>query len=90
MKHLKNRIASRMCDDLLNTHYNNLKKQKDNIMATSSLDIICASEVEEFFYEETDEVVPEGLPVGIEVETPKGVELVLFSNIYHQSSWANF
>ena len=79
-----------MCEDLLNLHLTKIQKEKETIMKTSSLDIMCATEVEEFFYEETEEVVPEGLPVGIEVETPKGVELVLFSNIYHEYSWDNF
>mgnify|MGYP004376265695 CR=1 FL=1 len=55
---------------------------KDIIMKLSSLDIICATEHEEFYYEETNEVVPEGEPVGVDMETDKGFELVLFSNIY--------
>ena len=55
---------------------------KDIIMNTSSLDIICATEFEEFYYEDTDEVVPEGEPIGIDVEHEDGFELVLFSNIY--------
>ena len=51
-------------------------------MKTSTLDIMCATEYEEFFYEDTDEVVPEGEPIGVDVDTDEGVELVLFSNIY--------
>ena len=47
-----------------------------------SMDIMCATEYEEFFYEDTNEVVPEGEPIGIDVDTEDGVELVLFSNIY--------
>jgi hypothetical protein len=47
-----------------------------------TMDIMCATEYEEFFYEDTDEVVPEGEPIGIDVDTEDGVELVLFSNIY--------
>ena len=46
------------------------------------LDVICASEVEEFFYEETDEPVPEGDPVGLDVDLESEVKLVLFNNIY--------
>ena len=55
---------------------------KSIIMNTSSLDIVCATEFEEFYYEDTEEVVPEGEPVGLDVDTPEGVELVLFANIY--------
>lgn len=58
---------------------------KDIIMKLSSLDIICASEHEEFFYEETDEAVPEGEPVGFDVDTEDGVDLVLFHNIYFKT-----
>ena len=59
-----------------NTNLNNM------IMETTTLDIMCATEFEEFYYEETDEVVPEGEPVGLDIDTDEGVELVLFSNIY--------
>lgn len=45
-------------------------------------EIICASDIEEFFYQETNEGVPEGDAVGIEVEDEDSVDLVLFSNIY--------
>ena len=78
-----------MCEDLLNIHYNRkekLIKHKESIMKTSSLDITYASEVEEFFYEDTSDPVPEGSPVGIEMDSEEGVELVLFSNIY----WKNY
>lgn len=51
-------------------------------MNTSSFDIVCATEFEEFYYDDTDQVVPEGEPVGLDVDTSEGVELVLFSNIY--------
>ena len=46
------------------------------------MEIMCATDFEEFFYEDTEEVVPEGEPIGVDVETENGVELVLFSNIY--------
>lgn len=58
-------------------------------MKTSSLDIVCATEFEEFYYEDTDGVVPEGEPVGLDVETPDGVELVLFSNVYWNPQYEN-
>jgi len=44
--------------------------------------VTCASDAEEFFYEGSDEVVPEGDAVGIEIENANSVDLVLFSNIY--------
>lgn len=47
-----------------------------------SLDIMCASEVEEFFYKDTDEIVPEGDPVGLDIDNGNEVEFVLFANIY--------
>jgi hypothetical protein len=50
---------------------------KDN-----NMEIMCATDFEEFYYEDTEEVVPEGEPIGVDVETENGVELVLFSNIY--------
>ena len=43
---------------------------------------MCATEVEEFFYKDTDEPVMEGDPIGLDVDSENGVELVLFSNIY--------
>lgn len=52
------------------------------LMKTSSLDIVCATDFEEFYYKENDDLVPEGDPVGLDVETPEGVEFVLFSNVY--------
>ena len=52
------------------------------IKETDNMDIICATEFEEFYYENSDEIVPEGEPVGIDVDSEEGVELVLFSNIY--------
>ena len=53
-----------------------------NIMNTSSLDIVCATDFEEFYYKDTDELVPENEPVGLDIETPAGVDLVLCSNVY--------
>ena len=85
-----------MTADLLNLYYIQKEqsiKDRESIMKTSSLEITYASEVEEFFYEDTSDPVPEGLPVGIEMDSEKGVELVLFSNIYwenyHDAFWDN-
>lgn len=44
--------------------------------------VVCASDEEEFFYEDTNEVVPQGDAVGIEIESSNNIDLVLFSNIY--------
>ena len=52
------------------------------MLNTDSLDIMCATEEEEFFYKDTDEPVLEGDPVGLDIENGNEVELVLFANIY--------
>lgn len=44
--------------------------------------VACASDEEEFFYEETNEVVEQGDAVGIEIDRGDSIDLVLFSNIY--------
>ena len=49
------------------------------------IDVVCASEHEEFFYKHNDEVVQEYEPVGVEVEHTSSIELVLFDNIYWSS-----
>ena len=48
----------------------------------SNVDLICASEVEEFFYEDSDVPVSEGEMVGVEVFYKDRVDLVLFDGIY--------
>lgn len=50
-----------------------------------SIELVLASEVEEFFYQDTNNPVPEGEPVGIDWEDDKSVDLHLFENIYFQS-----
>ena len=57
----------------------NMKKEMNNM---STLDVVCATEYEEFFYEDTNEPVEEGVPVGLDIDSEDGVDLVLFSNIY--------
>ena len=49
---------------------------------TASFDIMYATEFPEFFYKDSDFQVNEGEPIGFDVDTKDGVELVLFSNIY--------
>ena len=56
-----------------------IKSKMDEI---NSMDIMCATEVEEFFYKNTDEPVEEGEPVGLDIDSPFEGEFVLFSNIY--------
>tara|TARA_Y100001938_G_C8071584_1_gene423439 strand:- start:1525 stop:1785 length:261 start_codon:yes stop_codon:yes gene_type:complete len=56
-------------------------------MKTSSLDILCATDEEEFYYKDTDQVVEVGDPIGIDVDHGDEVELVLFSNIYWKPNY---
>jgi len=53
----------------------------------SSLDLVSAGEEEEFFYEGSNESVPAGEPVGMDVDQGDSVELVLFSNIYWRPNY---
>ena len=48
------------------------------------LEIVTASEYEEFYYEGNDEPVYEGDPVGVNLVQGDTVELYLFDNIYHE------
>ena len=52
----------------------------------SKINLVLASEVEEFFYEGSDEPVPEGEHVGIDWEDDFSIDLHLFENIYFQSA----
>jgi len=60
------------------------EKIRDGILEGdySSFELMFATDFEEFYYEEGDEVVPEGHPIGFDVDTDEGVELVLFDSIY--------
>ena len=57
-------------------------KYIDLMTNASSHDVVCAGDWKEFFYEETDKVVPEGQPIGFDVDADDNVELILFNNIY--------
>lgn len=59
-------------------------------MKTNSEDVVYAGEWEEFYYDGTDELVPEGEPVGLDIENAEGVELVLFSNIYWNPQYNDY
>tara|TARA_A100001011_G_C14288779_1_gene835086 strand:- start:1731 stop:1907 length:177 start_codon:yes stop_codon:yes gene_type:complete len=48
----------------------------------SIVDLICATEVEEFFYEDSDIPLSEGEPVGVDIDYGQEVKLILFENIY--------
>jgi hypothetical protein len=61
--------------------------KKSFIMDTSTLDILYSSDEEEFYYEGNGDLVPEGEPVGVDVDSGKGVEFILFSNIYWRPNY---
>ena len=46
---------------------------KKNVKNINNWQITCASDAEEFFYEDTNEVVPEGEAIGIEVEESNNI-----------------
>ena len=50
----------------------------------NQLEVVLASDHAEFFYTDSDEVVPEGEPVGVDWTHHNVVDLYLFNNIYHQ------
>ena len=51
-------------------------------------EIIYAGEDYEFFFEDSDEPVPAGQAIGLDIDKGDEVELVLFDNIYWAPSWA--
>ena len=53
------------------------------------LDLVCASEFEEFFYKEDDIPVSEGEPVGVDLDLEDEVQFVLFDHIYWSPSHGN-
>jgi hypothetical protein len=65
---------------------------KLNIKDMNSEDLMYASDEAEFYYvingKETDIAVPEGEVIGLDIETPDGVELQLFSNMYWSPAWS--
>ena len=52
----------------------------------TNIEIVCASEVEEFFYQDGEIPVSEGEMVGVEVSYSDRIDLVLFDGIYHELS----
>ena len=70
-----------------------LSQFKEKIEDTESIEIVCAGEEGEFFYEDSNESVDEGTPIGFDItivdqrmdflgSVKSEVELVLFKNIY--------
>ncbi len=53
-------------------------------MTKYNVELVVATDEEEFFYEDSGEAVSEGDPVGLDVEVGNLVELRLFDNIYHE------
>ena len=53
-----------------------------NLEWANTAQLMYATDFEEFYYEESNEVVPEGEPVGMDINSSDGVDLVLFANIY--------
>lgn len=50
----------------------------------NKLEVVLASDYEEFFYKDSDEAVPEGDPVGVDCTNNNTVDLYLFNGIYHE------
>jgi len=65
-----------------NTTYTEMEWKNNSLHPPASSDLMYATEEPEFFYKSTREVVPEGEPIGLDVDTKNGVKLVLFSDIY--------
>lgn len=55
------------------------------MLNVKTLDIVYASDLEEFFYKDTDEPVSEGDPVGLDIDNAEVVDFVLFSDVYWSS-----
>jgi len=53
------------------------------------LDLVCASEFEEFFYKEDDIPVSEGEPVGVDLDLEDEVQFLLFDHIYWSFNYGN-
>jgi hypothetical protein len=48
----------------------------------SIVDLVCATEIEEFFYKDGDIPLSEGEPVGVDMDCGEEVKFILFKNIY--------
>lgn len=53
------------------------------------VDLVCASDFEEFFYKEDDMPVSEGQPVGVDLDCDDEVQFVLFDDIYWSFNYGN-
>jgi hypothetical protein len=45
-------------------------------------ELVCATDIEEFFYEDSEFPVQEGDPVGVDLDYGAEIKLVLFDGIY--------
>jgi hypothetical protein len=79
MNHISNIIYSLFDPERIQELTPGWTLKKEGIL---SWDIVTATDFEEFFYKKDDSLVAEGDPVGFDVETAKGVDLVLFDDIY--------
>jgi len=50
-------------------------------------ELVYASDVEEFFWKETDEAVEPETPIGYDLDKGREVELVLFDEIYWKPNY---
>jgi len=48
-----------------------------------NLELVYAEDYQEFFFEDSNEYVPEGELVGVKISNNNQVSLVLLDNIYH-------
>lgn len=52
----------------------------------NKVDLVYATEYEEFFYKDSDVAVSEGCPIGVDVYGEDEVHLVLFDDVYWNPS----
>lgn len=52
-----------------------------------SPELIYATEIEEFFWKDTDTSVMEGVPVGIDIENGSEINFLLFEDIYWKPNY---
>ena len=68
------------------TKYMNVEWKDNSPKPFTSHDVMYAGEEEEFFYKKDDTAVPEGEAIGLDIDRPHFVDLMLFSDIYWSPS----
>jgi hypothetical protein len=53
----------------------------------AEFEVMYATEDDEFFFEDSEELVPVGTAIGLDIDRGDEVELVLFDNIYWSPNW---